>query len=174
MKPAIEELKKELTEKHNLYLRALADYQNLEKRMLQEKDKEIKNFLFGQNLEKRMLQAKDKEIKNFLFGFLKQLIELKEDMDKAQTFNQDPGLKLVYNKLKSILNRYSIREINPLNKEFSPETMECVQTVFGKKSNLVVQVFSKGYFYNDELLQPAKVAVSQLEVIPPTVDKKQQ
>ncbi|OGK64477.1 nucleotide exchange factor GrpE [Candidatus Roizmanbacteria bacterium RIFOXYB2_FULL_41_10] len=153
MKPAIEELKKELTEKHNLYLRALADYQNL---------------------EKRMLQAKDKEIKNFLFGFLKQLIELKEDMDKAQTFNQDPGLKLVYNKLKSILNRYSIREINPLNKEFSPETMECVQTVFGKKSNLVVQVFSKGYFYNDELLQPAKVAVSQLEVIPPTVDKKQQ
>jgi len=47
MKPAIEELKKELTEKHNLYLRALADYQNLEKRMLQAKDKEIKNFLFG-------------------------------------------------------------------------------------------------------------------------------
>ena len=152
MKPTIEELKKQLDEKHNLYLRALADYQNL---------------------EKRMTDTKNREIKNFLFGFLRQFIELKEDMDKAQTFNQDPGLKLVYSKLDSILKRYNIREINPLNKEFSPQTMECVQTIPGKKDHLVVQVFSKGYFYNDELLQPAKVAVSQLEVLPPKVDKKQ-
>jgi molecular chaperone GrpE len=143
MKKQFSELKKQLEEKNNLYLRALADYQNLEKRLYEEKKQDNESLLFR---------------------FLIDLIELKEDMSKAEAFVKDSGLRLVQNKLDKILARYNVVEVSPLNQKFSPDTMECVQTEEGLKDNIVTKVFSKGYLCNDKLLQPAKVCVSQLKV----------
>lgn len=145
MNKQIEELKKQLAEKQNLYLRALADYQNLEKRVNQQNE-----------------QVQQKQ----LLLFLKKLIDLKEDMDKAVLFHQDNGLKLILNKLNHLLVEYKVTEINPLNQDFNPETMECVQIEKGQTDNKVIKVLGKGYFYSNELLQPSKVIVSQLEVHP--------
>jgi len=145
MKKKIDELEKQLADKQNQYLRALADYQNLEKRI---------------NQEQKQFQQKQ------LFAFLHKLIEIKEDMDKAAIFNKDNGLKLILNKVNNLLRDYSVTEINPLHQEFSPQTMECIQTEEGQSHNKVIKVLSKGYLWNKELLKPAKVVVSQLKVSP--------
>lgn len=145
MKKQIQELQKQLKEKQDQYLRALADYQNLEKRVFQQQD-----------------QVQKKQ----LFTYLNQLIELKEDMEKAVIFQKDSGLKLILSKINNLLKQYQVIEINPLKQSFTPETMECVQIENGPVDNQVIKVLNKGYLYKNELLQPAKVIVSQLKVNP--------
>lgn len=141
----IEKLKEELEKKQQLYLRALADYQNLETRMNEQKNKEL-----------------EKE----LFHFFRSLIEIKTDMDNASAFNTDEGLLLIKKKLENIFQKNQLSEINPLNQEYNPDKMECVHIEKGTKQNQVVKVLAKGYFYKDKLLEPAKVVVSQLQVTP--------
>jgi len=141
----IEELQKQLEAKQTQYLRALADYQNLERRTLSQ------------------VKA-DKQ--NFLFAFFRDLIEIKNDLDKAEVFNQDEGLRLIHNKFNQFFTKHQITELNPEGVEFNPEQMECVQTVNGEVDHLVVKVLEKGYLYQKELIKPAKVVVSKLEVSP--------
>jgi molecular chaperone GrpE len=141
------ELEKQLETKQTLYLRALADYQNLERRT-------------------QTQVASDRQ--NFLFGFFRDLIEIKNDLDTAEIFNQDEGLKLIRNKFSQFFSKQGISEFNPEGAEFNPEQMECVQLVAGKSDHRVVKVLEKGYLYKNELIKPAKVVVSKLEVSLPT------
>lgn len=143
MTKQISHLKQQLEEKQNQYLRALADYQNLEKRMFQQQQ-----------------QTQKKQLTDFLL----KVIEIKQDMENATIFHQDHGLKLILNKVNQILKEYAVTEIDPVNQPFSPETMECVQVQIGKTPNQVIKVLNKGYFIDGKLLQPAKVIVSQLKV----------
>lgn len=139
----LDNLKKELETEHNQYLRALADYQNL---------------------EKRSQASTQNEVRRVMVGFLKGLVEIANDLEHAETFHKDAGLRLIKSKFDALLARYQVREINPLNQEFSPLTMECIQTEKGLKANVVTKVLEKGYLYENELLHPAKVVVSKLEV----------
>jgi len=140
------ELEKQLETKQTLYLRALADYHNLERRT-------------------QAQAIADKQ--NFLFGFFRDLIEIKNDLDTAEIFNQDEGLKLIRNKFNQFFTKQGVSEFNPEGAEFNPEQMECVQLVAGKDDHRVVKVLEKGYFYKTELIKPAKVVVSKLEVALP-------
>lgn len=147
MKPTekISQLEQELAQKQAQYLRALADYQNLERRTISQLENE-KRSLLGR--------------------FFRDLIEIRADLDKATVFQKDPGLALVRQKFEQMFVKHAIEEIDPQNQPFNPETMECVQLVNGTKANLVVEVLEKGYRTKSELLKPAKVVVSQLEVAP--------
>ena len=146
----IDKLKQELQEKQEQYLRALADYQNL---------------------EKRITDQTTKEIEKGIVDFLKQLIDLKTDMDNASLFSKDPGFMLIRQKLENILKRYNLTEINPIEKDYNPDIMECIHLENGPKHNQVTKVLAKGYLYKGSLLQPAKVVVSQLQ-IPPEKNKE--
>ena len=139
----IEKLEAQLKNKESLYLRALADYQNLEKRIRESNQ-----------------QQEETQIKFILLEFL----TINDDMEKAVEFEKNPGLKLIKKKLVHIFERLGVKEIRVLKKTFSPDSMECVQTIYGKKDNLVVKVHQKGYFYKGQLLRPARVVVSKLKV----------
>ena len=139
----INSLTKQLKDKENLYLRALADYQNLEKRM-------------QENLTTELHQTTG--------NILKQFLVIKNDIDKAEVFTQDTGLKLIKQKLESVLKNLGVQEISVLGQIFSPDTMECVQTKPDKKDNIVLEVNEPGYTYHGQLLKPAQVVVSKLKV----------
>ncbi len=143
VKQQLETLKKELEQKHNLYLRALADYQNLEKRTQEER--------------KKMLDEANKIL-------LKALLPIKNDIDKAEEFEKSQGLQLIKQKFEEFFNKYQVQELEVLNKEFSPQTMECIEVQEADKENTVLKVHQKAYLYKGELLQPAKVTVGKLKV----------
>ncbi|MBI2009698.1 MAG: nucleotide exchange factor GrpE [Candidatus Chisholmbacteria bacterium] len=117
--------------------RALADYQNLEKRTAKEKH-EFVQFATASLVSK-------------LLGVL-------DDLDRAQTHSQDPGLKLIHNQLQTILKEEGLEEIEAQDLTFNPETMEAIDRVKGKP-NQVIQVLSKGYTLNSKVVKPAKVNV---------------
>jgi molecular chaperone GrpE len=136
----VEALKKEINSWENKYLRALADYQNLEKRVAEQ-----------------LLNRERKANTNFVIKFL----EVLDDIEKGEFFVKDPGLKLIKDKYIKILEGEGVVEINVLGKPFDPHIAECVTIVPGKKDNIVVEVIRKGYQLNGKVLRVARVKVEK-------------
>jgi len=136
----IEKLKKEVEEYKSKYLRALADYQNFENRIEQQKE-EIR-------------KAGEKQLILKLLPFL-------DNLDKAEVFIKDQGLKQIKDSFYQILKSETLVELEVLNKEFDPMTSEAIDIVKGEKENMVVEVIRKGYKFGDKILRVAQVKVSK-------------
>jgi len=139
-KAALEKTKKEVEEYKNKYLRALADYQNLEKRVVDQRDNQRNNII--QEL-------------------IVKLLPLLDHMEKAEIFSKDKGLILAKNQFIKVIRGFGIKEIDVLGKEFNPQLAEAIDMVKGEKDNLVTEVLRKGYLYEDRILRVAQVKVSK-------------
>ncbi len=73
------------------------------------------------------------------------------------------GGELTLKMLTSAMEKYNIKEINPLNDQFNPEYHEAmsIQERADVAPNTVVTVVQKGYLLNDRLIRPAMVIVSR-------------
>lgn len=131
---------KALEELNNKYLRALADYQNLEKQTSAWRE----DFVKFSNA-----------------GLISQILEVVDDLEKACEHLTDDGLKLVLDKLKNILKNAGLEEILVDGLEFNPEQMEVVSVEPGEENNKVAKVVQKGYILNGRILRPAKVIIWQ-------------
>lgn len=118
--------------------RALADYQNLKKRVEEEKAQYL-------SFANRLLIVK--------------LLEVLDALDKASLSLKDEGVKVIYQKLFQIFESEGVKEIR-IEDKFNPETMECIGTKKGEKE-VVLEVVQKGYFLNGKLLRSAKVIVGK-------------
>lgn len=142
-KKEIEELKQSVEEMKNKYLRALADYQNFEKRVFEEK------------------LATREEV---TFQLLLRLIPFLDNLDQAEIFIKDKGLEMIRKQYYQGLEEMGIKEIPVLGKEFDPHIAEAIEMVDGEKDNIMVEVLRKGYQYHDKVLRPAQVRVSKKKV----------
>lgn len=136
-KKSIEELEKKVQELEESWKRALADYTNLEKRISEQKA----NFIRLANL-----------------GIIDKLLSVLDDLDRALEHIKDNGLKIVREQFWEVLTSEGVKEIEVLNKDFNPETMDCVEMVPGTK-NKVMKIQLKGYTLNNHVIRPAKVEV---------------
>ncbi len=73
------------------------------------------------------------------------------------------GFQMIYNSFIEILNGKGIKEIEVLNKPFDPNIMNAVMTEVNNdvEENTVLDCLQKGYMYNDKLIRPAMVKVSE-------------
>ncbi len=117
--------------------RALADYQNLEKRFQQESASIIK--------------FSNREL-------LRKLLEFKDNLERAAQALKDQGLDLIVAQLNQLLAEEQVQEIKALGQSFDPTLMEAEEVVAGDK-NKVIAVIRKGYLLHDRVLRPAKVKV---------------
>lgn len=135
-----EELQKQVEEYKNKYLRALADYQNLQKRIEEEK----KHIVF---------ETLSKVLRDFL--------EVFDDIEKAEAFVKDEGLRMIKEKFRKIFLKWNVEELKLEGEEFNPEVAEVVDTVEGEKEGIIKKVYVKGYKLGDKVLRHAKVQVSK-------------
>lgn len=135
-----EDLKKQAEEFKNKYLRALADYQNFENRVREEKSDLIKSA----NL-----------------NLVLKLLPFLDNLDKAEVFVKDEGLKIAKDHLVNSLKEAGVEELDVLGKLFDPVTSEAIELVKGEKDNIVVEVVRKGYKLGDKILRVAQVKVSK-------------
>lgn len=140
IKSELEKVKKEKEEYKNRYLRALADYQNFEKRVGEEKE--------------ALRQSASRELLLKLLPFL-------DDIEKAEVFIKDSGLKLVKDKFIQIIKEENIEELQVLGKEFDPHLSDAVDVVKGEKDNIIIEVLRKGYTLNGKVLRVAQVKVTK-------------
>jgi molecular chaperone GrpE len=135
----IKELEERISELENNWKRALADYKNLERRTLEEKE----IFL---NFSNETL--------------VRSLLPLVDHMEMLVKHVDDRGLKMILKDFQRILESEGVKEIETLRKDFDSGTMDAVDTVEGEK-NKVIEVISKGYLLKGKLLRPARVKVGK-------------
>ncbi len=136
----MEGLKKQVDEFKNKYLRALADYQNLENRVKNEREWVVENA--NRNLVLKLLPFLD-------------------NLEKAEVFIKDQGLKIAKDHLEKVLREIGLEEIAVKDREYDPYTAEVIDIVSGDKDNVVVEVLRKGYKMQDKILRVAQVKVSK-------------
>ena len=130
----IESLKQQIEEFKNKYLRALGDYQNLEKRIDQERFELMK--MGNKNL-------------------LIKIIPFLDNLEKAEVFVHDPGLKISKDHFMQILKEAGLEEMDLLKKDFDPNLAEAIDIVPGKDNNKIVEVLRKGYKFEDKIIRVA-------------------
>jgi molecular chaperone GrpE len=85
---------------------------------------------------------------------------------EAQPENRDhhltDGIRLVQSELLGALARVGIEPDSPKGERFDPHRHEAVaqQPVDGAEPGTIVEVYSAGYTYGDDMLRPAKVVVA--------------
>ena len=81
--------------------------------------------------------------------------------DEASKFLE--GFRLVYNQTKSLLERFEVKEIDCLDKEFDPSFEQAISTEKdeNKPSGTVLKIYQKGYMYKDKVLRLAMVIVNE-------------
>jgi molecular chaperone GrpE len=84
-----------------------------------------------------------------------------DNLEKAEVFVKDQGLKMAKDHLLQTLKEAGIEESEVLNKPFDPMTSEAIEIVKGEKDDMVVQVLRKGYKFGDRILRVAQVKVSK-------------
>ena len=148
----IEKLQEEKNTLNDKLLRVSAEMQNM-KRRYEEEISRIYRYE-GESFIKKTLGILD----NFERAVNVNKENLKEEVSKYLE-----GFILIYNELKKNLEEVGVKEIDCLNNPFNPEEMEAVMTevVDGIDSNIVTAVLLKGYKYNDKVIRPAMVKVSE-------------
>ena len=73
------------------------------------------------------------------------------------------GFRMVYKQTKALLEKFEVREIDCLGKEFDPtyEQAVTVEKDETKDSGVVLEVLQKGYMYKDRVLRIAMVKVNE-------------
>ncbi len=142
-----------LKEEHDRVLRAAADLDNQKKRAQREKEEAMK---FG--LEK----------------FLKELLPVADNLDRAlshaATSDKDAllqGVKMVAKLLEDILGKHAVKAFSAQGLAFDPRLHEAMQQVdVDGPSNMVHEEFLRGYTLNERLIRPALVSVTRQRAQP--------
>lgn len=141
-KTKTDELKKQLEEITNNWKRALADYQNLEKRTKEEKEE----FAKFANRE-----------------LILKLLPILDTFKKLTEHLKDEGLRLVIKQFCDVLEKEGLERIEVLGKEFNPEEMECVDVTEGEE-NKVVRETRAGYRLKGKVIRVAQVIVGKKKI----------
>lgn len=133
-------------------LRLSAEMQNMRRRFDEDLAKAYKYD--GEEFVKRMLPIVD----NFERAIKLDDSNLNDDLSKFLE-----GFKMIYGSLVDTLKLYEIVEIDCLQKEFDPNTMEAVMTAHeeGVGAGIVIDCLQKGYMYKDKVIRVAMVRVSE-------------
>lgn len=142
---------KELEDMKNRYFRALADYQNLQRRSAKEQ-----------------LEARGRGVEDFV----KKLLPVIDTLDKAmeqisKISNVDKrimdGLEMFSIQLTDTLEKEGLKSISAKGKKFDPNFHEamCKRCVEDAEDEVVLNEFEKGYTFKERVLRTSKVEINQ-------------
>ena len=128
----------------NQLARALADYDNLRKRIESEK------IAWEQIASTRAISG---------------LLPVFDMLLDAQKHLKDPGLEIVIGEFKKSLNDLGVEEINTaVGDEFNPLEEEAIEMVAEGKENTIAEIVQIGWKIKDQqfIIRPAKVKVNKV------------
>jgi molecular chaperone GrpE len=146
----VEQLKEQIDEEKNKYLRLLADYDNFRRRATL--DKEALQKYQSQNVLTNLIPVLD----NF-----SRAIAVEAKSDEARTMME--GMDMIYRSLVDALKSEGLVEIEALDQEFDPNYHQAIMTgnEEDKPSGVVLEEMQKGYILKDRVLRPSMVKVNE-------------
>lgn len=124
------------------------------------------------NLRRRTERELENAHKYALERFAQELLAVRDSLEMgltaAQAENADvpslvEGTDLTLKMLVSLMEKFAIMEVHPLDEPFDPEKHQAISMLEApdKTPNTVVNVMQKGYTLNERLIRPAMVVVSK-------------
>ena len=144
----IEQLKEELRQKNDLYLRALADFENYRKRIDREQASAARAG------KREIILA----LLDTLDGFERALEHSKDDPASIVE-----GVRAIHRRLLRQLEAQGVTQFKSRGEPFDPNLHEAVASVESDEyeSDIVVDELQRGYRWGDEVLRPARVRVAR-------------
>lgn len=144
----LEQLKAQLEEEKNKYLYLVAEFDNFRRRTSKER------------LE--LMQTAGKEV-------IISLLEVLDDADRAEAElakngKEDEGVKLVFHKLRSLLQGRGLKVMETKGTDFDADKHEAITEIPApaeEQKGKVVDEIQKGYLLNDKIIRFAKVVVGK-------------
>ena len=145
-------LSKRISELNEALLRSQAELLNYKKR----KDEETARIL--KYAEKDILEGFLPILDNF-----ERAISMDDNNFGDETSKFLEGFRMVYNQTRALLEKFEVKEIDCLGKEFDPSYAQAVvvEKDEEKESGVVLEVLQKGYMYKDRVLRIAMVKVNE-------------
>lgn len=132
----------------------------LEQKTIELEDRLKRSLADYSNLEKRIESQRQLFVTLATTAIFTKMVEILDDLYLTYKHLQDPGLKIAIDKFNSVLKTEGLEEINPVNLEFDPQSMDCIEAVDGRE-NFVVEVKKLGYKLNGHVIRPAQVTVGK-------------
>ncbi|KKR76745.1 MAG: Protein GrpE [Candidatus Levybacteria bacterium GW2011_GWA2_40_8] len=139
MKKHDEKFDKKEKDLENALRRALADYQNLEKRIAEEKSSWVRSA--NKDLILRLLPGLDSLL-------------------LAEKHTDDEGVKVSIDHFLDIFRKEGVEKIETIGREFNPNLMEAISTREGEEG-IVLEEIKVGYMLKGEVIRPAQVVVGK-------------
>ena len=147
----LEQLKADLADQKDKFLRLLAEFENFKRRTAKERID--------------LIQTAGKDV-------IVSLLDVLDDCDRAEKqLNtsddiavQREGIQLVFNKIRSTMQAKGLVAMESVNKDFNVELHEAITEIpaaNNKMKGKVVDEVTKGYFLNDKIIRFAKVVVGK-------------
>ncbi len=145
LKKQIDDLKNDLEEQNDKYLRMMAEYENYRKRA-----------------------AKEREgiYTDAYVDVIKEVLPVLDNLERAIAFkdseNLADGVSMILNMFKSTFEKMGVSEIETENVPFDPNIHNAVMHIEDETlgENVVVETFSKGYKKGDKVIRYAMVKVA--------------
>jgi molecular chaperone GrpE len=143
----IKQLKEQVRQEHELYLRALADFENYRRRI----DRDRANTASSGKRE-----------------IILALLEVLDGFELALQHAEDApsslieGIRTIYRRFLTLLEQQKVEPIRSLGEAFNPRIHEAVDSSPSDQyePGTVIKEIQRGYRLGDELLRPARVRVA--------------
>ncbi len=111
-----------------------------------------------QNLQRRTLEEKGEWLKTANKDLVLKILPVLDTLFLAQKHVQDKGLALAIDQFTQLLEQEGLKRIETVDKNFDPVTMETVSTKEGEKGK-VLEELRAGYIMYDKVIRSAQVIV---------------
>jgi molecular chaperone GrpE len=145
-KKKIDELSAQLAAANDKYLRLMAEFDNFKRRSAKEYE--------------RMIEAANEKL-------MKDITEVRENFERAFKSNATgdkflEGMKLIFTKLNTILQKHGLETYAETGQKFDPELHDALMRMPHEKieEGHVVEVHERGYKLKGNIIKHAKVVVS--------------
>ena len=138
-----------------------------EEKITQLNDKHLRLFAEFENFKKRTAKERIDLYKTAGESVLTALLPVLDDFERSMKANQkqeDKGVILIYNKLKSILETKGLKAMeDSIGKKLNTDYHEAITNIPAPSDDMkgkIIDVIEKGYFLNEKVIRYAKVVVA--------------
>tara|TARA_B100001113_G_scaffold68140_1_gene52586 strand:+ start:110 stop:610 length:501 start_codon:yes stop_codon:yes gene_type:complete len=140
---------------------------SIEEQLIIEKDKNLRLFAEFDNFRKRTAKERIELFSTASQDIMTSLLPILDNFERAFKSNKpndDDGILLIYNQLKTELEKKGLKEIeNPIGKELDTDFHEAITkipTENKKEKGKIVDVIEKGYLLGSKVIRYTKVVVA--------------
>ncbi len=159
----LEQLKHEIHENKDKYLRLLAESENMRKR-----------------LQKEKMEMSQYAIQNSICDFLIPIDHMENALKFTHNMSDEVknwafGFQMILNQFKDVLSNHGVQPFDSVGTHFDPHKHEAVETeeTTAQPPGMVLEESLKGYKMGTRVIRPARVKVSKAPAAPADKETKE-